>query len=417
MSLIILFFWLSRVLTISFDSNVLRLGVPVFMLSLLFIFLMINKRSLTIFLKTTFAKNYLALFLISLISSAIAFYNGMPVMSSLAELMKLLLMGGFFFLGFILCLYNKKSVALGALTAAIFIHISCGIIGYFLGVGIIIDDVLRPTGITGRVNILANIALFSCVFYGIRCFLESKNRWFLFYISFSSFVLILLSGTLKNLISLFGAYAVYVFLSSKNKIKSVFFFIIIALPCIYAVIFYTPIGDRLIETALAGVNVEVEEGEKLESSLQWRVLHWKLLLDDWFGRFFYQGSGIGQAVNMNALKISDGKGYSAHSDWLKYFVELGPILFSLFIYYHYKLVKPLYDSSKEGAALESATFYSFIALVIAMLAGPVYFTVCFFYFFWLILGVIAGNGYVNSHKAQVDNRQAKPLQSAEIDVP
>ncbi|WP_158089093.1 O-antigen ligase family protein [Cognaticolwellia mytili] len=312
--------------------------------------------------------------------------------------MKILLMGGFFFLGFILCIYNKTSVALGTLTFVIFVHISCGIIGYFLGVGIIIEDVLRPTGITGRVNILANIALFSCVFYGIRCFLENKNRWLLFYISFSSFILILLSGTLKNIISLFGAYVVYVFLSSKNKIVSAFFFIILALPLTYLVIFYTPIGERLIETAIAGVNVEVEEGEKLESSLQWRVLHWKLLLDDWIGRFFFQGSGIGQAVNMNALKISDGKGYSAHSDWLKYLVELGPIFFSVFIYYHYKLVKPLYVASREGAALESATFYTFIALVIAMLAGPVYFTVCFFYFFWLVLGVIAGKRYLKPEK-------------------
>jgi hypothetical protein len=315
-------------------------------------------------------------------------------MSSLIELMKVLLMGGFFFLGFILCLYNKRSIALGCITAAIFVHVTCGIVGYFLGFGIVIEEVLRPTGITGRVNILANIALFSCVFYGIRCFFEKKNRWFLFYISASSFVLILLSGTLKNLISLFGAYIVYTLLSSKHKLRTILALIFIAVPLGYVVIFYTPIGDRLVETALAGVNVEVEEGEKLESSLQWRVLHWKLLLDDWLGRFTYQGSGIGQAVNMNALKIGAGQGYSAHSDWIKFWVELGPILFSVFVYLHYKLVKPLYSASVKGASLESATFYAFIALVIAMLAGPVYFTVCFFYFFWLVLGIIAGDAYM-----------------------
>lgn len=395
MSLIILFFWLSRVLTISVDNNMLRLGVPLFMLSLLFIFLIINTRSLPIFIKSDYAKNYLAIFLICCLSSVIAFINHMPVLSSLIELMKILLMGGFFFLGFILCLYNKRSIALGCITAAIFVHVTCGIVGYFLGFGIIIEEVLRPTGITGRVNILANIALFSCVFYGVRSFFEQKNRWFLFYISASSFVLILLSGTLKNLISLFGAFIVYALLSSKHKLRMILALIFIALPLGYVVIFYTPIGDRLIETALAGVNVEVEEGEKLESSLQWRVLHWKLLLDDWLSRFTYQGSGIGQAVNMNALKITEGQGYSAHSDWIKFWVELGPILFTIFVYLHYKLVKPLYNASVKGASLESATFYAFIALVIAMLAGPVYFTVCFFYFFWLVLGIIAGDNYLN----------------------
>ena len=404
MSYIILFFWLTRVLTISIDNGILRLGIPVFMLSLLFIFLMINKRALPAFFNSGYSKSYFAIFLIALISSVVAYINNMPIIYSLVELMKLLLMGGFFFLGFVLCLFGKRAVALGSLSVVIFIHIACGIVGYFLGFGAIVEDVLRPTGITGRVNILANIALFSCVFYGVRFFLEQRHRWFFFYLSASSFLLIVLSGTLKNLISLLGVAVIYVFLSSKQKLLTLSLLFVLGIPILYTVIFYTPIGERLIETLTAGVNIEVQEGEKLESSLQWRVLHWKLLFDDWYSRFFFQGAGYGQEVNMNGLKLSTGVGYSAHSDWLKYWVELGPVLFVLFVFSHYKLVKPLYIASLDGKPLETSVFYSFIALVIAMLAGPVYFTVCFFYFFWLVLGIIAGDKYFALSRAS--NRQS-----------
>lgn len=378
----------------------LRLGIPVFMLSLLFIFLMINKRAFPAFFNSPYSKSYFAIFLLATISCGVAYTNHMPIMYSLIELMKLLLMGGFFFLGFVLCLFGKRDVALGSLSVVIFIHITCGVVGYFLGFGTIVEDILRPTGITGRVNILANIALFSCVFYGVRFFLEQRYRWFFFYLSTSSFLLIVLSGTLKNLLSLLGVAVIYAFLSSKRKLLTIFLLLCFGVPTLYAVIFYTPIGDRLIETLTAGVNVEVQEGEKLESSLQWRVLHWKLLLDDWYGRFFIQGAGFGQEVNMRGLKLSTGVGYSTHSDWLKYWLELGPVLFMLFVFFHYKLVKPLYIASLKGNSLAASTFYSFIALVIAMLAGPVYFTVCFFYFFWLVLGVVAGNNYLSSRKKE-----------------
>ncbi|WP_448552151.1 O-antigen ligase family protein [Thalassotalea montiporae] len=400
MSGVILFFWFLRVVTISFDSSILRLGVPVFLLSLTLLFVIINRGALVSFLKSPITRSYLGLFGIALVSTAIAFLNSMPLASSLSELMKLMLMGAFLFLGFILTLYGKRHIALFTLSFAIFLHISIGLFGYFLGLGVEVEEVFRPIGITGRVNILANIALFSCVFFTVRWLMESRHRGFFLYMAVISFALIIASGTLKNIISLAGVIGIYVILSSKRKFLAIFTCFILAVPTSYIVVMHTPIGDRIVETFVAGVDLEVEEGQKLESSFQWRVLHWKLLLDDWYARFRYKGAGFGQEVNMNALKLPSGQGYSAHSDWVKYWVELGPVLFTIFVFLHYRLVKPLYQAKGPESSIEKATLYTFLAMLIAMLAGPVYYTISFFYFFWLLMGIIAGQQWLRNSEQE-----------------
>lgn len=400
MSYLILLFWFSRVLTISIDEVVLRLGVPAFLLSLMLIFALINRQALPLFFKSKIVRAYIGLLLVALISTGVGFLNRMPLNFSAAELMKFLLMGGFLFLGFVLTVYGKRHIALLTLSVAIFIHITLGFFGYFFGLGLEVEDVFRPIGITGRVNILANIALFSCVYYTVRWLMEGENRAFLLYMAVVSFSLIIASGTLKNLISLVGVIGVYVLLSTKRKFLAIFTCIALAVPTSYVVVMHTPIGDRIVETFVAGVDLEVEEGQKLESSFQWRVLHWKMLLDDWYARFKLTGSGFGQETNMNALKLPSGQGYSAHSDWVKYWVELGPILFCLFAFLHYKLIRPLFVESGRSNSIEKATFYTFIAMLIAMLAGPVYYTVSFFYFFWLLMGVVVGQAWLRENNLE-----------------
>lgn len=374
MSLIILSLWYLRVMTISIDNAALRLGVPVIILALILIFTCINAKALPQVFRSKEFKYYCCILVVLIGSILVAYLNGMPIGSSFAALTKFMLMGGFFVLGFILALYGKERIALFLMTSTIIWHLLAGIIAYLLGIGKEIEGVLRPTGIAGRVNVLANLALFATVFYGARAFLEKNNRYALVFIAFLGLCMIFFSGTLKNVISLFGAVAIYVFLGSNRKFLTATLFIAIFIPALLALAIYTPIGDRLVEAFVAGIDLEVEEGEKLESSLQWRVLHWKLLIDDWMARFFWQGAGFGQISNMNALKTPEGIGYVAHSDWVEFWVELGPVLFSLVLFFHFKLVTPTYKMSKQGDPLAFGLFFALIAQCIAMLAGPVYFS-------------------------------------------
>jgi len=373
------------------------------MLSMMLIFIFINRGAIQIFIKTDNYKSFVIIFSIVFCSALIGIYNQFPITQSISLLLKFLLMGSFMFLGFVMVLYGKRQMALVVFAIAIIIHLHAGIVGYFLDVGVIKDDVFRPTGMTGRVSILANIALFSCIFYGVRAILSNRNRVFSIYIALISFTTIIMCGTLKNLAALLGAVGVFAILSAKRKVLTIFIILFVSIPTMYVLVFYTPIGERIIEAFVAGVEIEVEEGEKLESSLQWRVLHWKLLLDDWYARFFWHGSGLGQEVNMNALKLTSGKGFSAHSDWIKFFIELGPILFCYFVYMHIKLVKPIYEQSKSREPFDTALFYTFVSMVIAMLAGPVYDTVSFFYCFWFLLGISSGQHVMMNRDNKIIN--------------
>jgi len=380
-----------RVLTIAVDNQVLRFGVPLFLLALIFIFVLINHRTLPILWKSTSFKYFIFLLFTLMCSIGVAYLNHLPLMASISALLKFLLMGGFFVLGFILSLYGKHKIALFLVASTILCHLLAGFFGYFFGIGQVISDVLRPTGIAGKVNILANLALFTCMFYGARAFYEDKNKLALFSIAFFALVMIFMSGTLKNVISLVGAIGVYALLGSKRKFLTISLIIFFVLPMLVALAIYTPIGDRIMEAFVAGIDMDVEEGEKLESSLQWRILHWKLLLDDWYSRFAILGAGFGQVGNMNALKTPSGVGFQAHSDWVQFWVELGPVIFVLFIWGHVKMLMPLYRQSRAGNSLALGLFFAFVSQVIAMLAGPVYFSVSFFYYFWLLFGIVSAN--------------------------
>jgi hypothetical protein len=398
MGIVIFTLWFLRSMTISVDSPILRYGVPVALLSSIALFAIINRRTLPALFKTDAFRHYLFLLFTLVISVGVAYKNGLPIGSSISAMMRFLLMGGFLVLGFILTVYGKYKIALAIITLSMFIHLAVGVIGYFFGLGDEIHGVFRPTGLTGRVNILANLALFAVMFYGVRGVFENKHKPLLIGMMLLGLVMIFLSGTLKNVVALVGTIGFYTLLGSQRKLLTIFLLLILGLPTLYALTVYTPIGDRLTEAFIAGVDLDIEEGQKLESSLQWRILHWKLLIDDWLARYLYTGAGFGQVGNMNALKTSSGEGFVAHSDWIQFLVELGPILFIAFVYGHYKLLQPVYRAAKSGDAFALALFFAFISQCIAMLAGPVYFSVSFFYYFWILLGIYAAKDYLAKRK-------------------
>lgn len=378
-------------MTISVDNSLLRLGVPLLLLSFIFVFILINKKSLPLLLKTSSFQYYLAILCILLCSVGVAYKNSLPLMDSISAMLRFLLMGGFFVLGFILAIYGKQKTAMFFVASTIICHMLSGIIGYFFGLGDVIHGVLRPTGLTGKVNILANLALFSALFYGIQAFFGRENRVVLTSIAFLALIMIFFSSTLNNVISFVGAIGLYILLGAKRKFLTISLSVFIGIPLVIGLALYTPIGDRMMEAFNAGIDIEVEEGQKLESSLQWRILHWKLLIDDWSQRFFIFGAGFGQVSNLNALKSPSGEGFVAHSDWIQFLVELGPVLFILFIWAHFKMIRPLYRQARAGDAIALALFFAFVSQCIAMLAGPVYFSLSLFYYFWLLFGVFSAS--------------------------
>ncbi|MEZ9628234.1 O-antigen ligase family protein [Vibrio breoganii] len=277
----------------------------------------------------------------------------------------------------------------------ILIHMIVAIIGYPLGLGKEYGGVYRPHGIAGTVNILSNLALFSSAYFGVKFVYKRKLDINLF-ILISSFIVVFISGTLKNVLVLMVLPVIYVVLNSKNKVKSILFVILIFIPLAYLFIINTAISERMNEVISSGIDVQATQGDQLGSSAAWRVLHWKLLLMDWWNNYTLNGSGIGQVVYMNALKTIKGTGFDAHSDWIGFFVELGPVLFLSFAYFNLRFLYNIFTIPRSSNSSVDALFFAFISLLVSMSFGPVVYSVAYFYLFWALYGLESKHKNVNS---------------------
>lgn len=127
-----------------------------------------------------------------------------------------------------------------------------------------------------------------------------------------------------------------------------------------------------------------------ENSLQWRLLHWSLLLSRWREEYFWFGAGIGQDIALSTLRTLDDAGYSAHNEFIAFVIEFGlagTILASLMLARVWRQNNArLYVRSH--ANLFRHTMLIFV--LISALVAPVFATGAIQYYTPLLLGVLSG---------------------------
>jgi hypothetical protein len=346
------------------------------------------------------------LFILSFLSVSVGLFNGFSFINALSFSSKFLMIIFIFISSFYLGMYMNKKYFQITISIILYLHVCAGIIFYFLGYGEIIDDILRPIGLFEYPNHLANITSFSFFFFLIF-YIETKKvfSFHIFGIIFS-FLLIILSASLKNLLVLFPVLLMYFFL--KKGFKGIIYFISLIVPLIILILILFPdlsVFQRLSELSLNSLEYEVKTGEKLESSFQWRMLHWSLLVKDWWSNYLYFGGGLGQSVNMNGLKMPNGDGFAPHSDIIRFIIEYGIVFATIFFFIMIKF----YMLFKENMKTYNTPNYIFIFLIyinfiLSGFGGNVFYTLAFIYLFWMYVGFFEGNKYyyfINNRKGKI----------------
>lgn len=255
---------------------------------------------------------------------------------------------------------------------------------YLLGMGSVeVGGVERLTGFVSQTDLISNSAslllLLSVGAYFSDLFLE-RYRWvFLGFVCLSLLALVL-SSTLKNI---FIAIPLVLLLMGRlgklrfGKLVAVFPLVLVVLLGVDLDRIY----DRIDELFDTGIYIG-EEGEHLGNSMNWRLLQWSLVLKDWVDRFLFFGSGIGQVVNMRALQTDDGRGFSAHNDFVSFLAEFGLVGFAIFFYLHVVLYLAISGANSTGKTLR----VSYLMLVLCAFFGPMYYTIPWLYMLPFLIG-------------------------------
>lgn len=333
--------------------------------------------------------------LIGLVWTGVAFANGFDPIRSAGALLRLVLM-------FVVYHALRRAAGRNATGFAewcgffvLFLHISAGLIKYYLGLDDVVGDVIRPSGLAGHPNTLSNIAFFGALIASAYLFagrfhaaVPVKAYGVLLVLSFW---MIVVSGTLKNLLVLVPALVVVTLSTGRIKSSRVVATLAFSIAIIALAWWFEPIQLRIVEALAAGIDLSVSEGERLGSSFQWRILQWKLLINDWIANYFWFGSGTGQVGSMQGLADESGIAYSAHSDLVTFLVELGFVGFLAFSVANFAIGKELgrARSNREDGVPVVAIF---VSLWMMGLGGNVFYSAAYTYLLWFYAGLNRGIG-------------------------
>jgi hypothetical protein len=391
----------AKVLLIGLQTPLTQLGIPVILLGVVTAMLLLSPAARDALQGFRSAVPLGALLLMLMVPVLIGVVNGFPAGDGAIAYLRIVLMLATATGAYLCTAFGLGREVYLVLAATLAIHVIAALALYPIGVGFEIGGVLRPTGITNRPQLISNIAGFAIIVgLGEMLFVSRRVTPGGLVLLLLGVVFVLLSATLKNFIAVVVVSALMA-ASVRSRHRVLIFSGVAVL--LAAVVAYSlvalPIGERLADAAQAGVTADVAQGDKLESSLMWRVLHWKLLLEDWYRRFFWTGAGLGQVGNMDALKTDSGDGYIAHSDWIGLFVETGPLLFcaiGLCLFWVYRKVSTL---AAAGCPECGVAKFGFLLFVLMSVVGNVFYSAAFAYQFWLLLGYAEGQSFLaNSNR-------------------
>ena len=388
---IFLLLFLLKVLLIGVDNFIGRFALPALIMMLVFGMLLFSRSAVVSLDGLGFVRPTLLMLTVFLVSAICGVVMGMPVQDAATACLRAFTMALVLIGAYLSTLYGLQKMAEVVLLAAVVIHVGAALVLYPFGVGEEVGGYFRPSGIAGSTQLVANIAAFGVVLYAARLMCGGKNdRTVAIIVIALSATFVVVGLTLKNFIAVSAIVFLMVWRNqSRHRVLiSIAGVMILAATATYALV-ALPIGERLAEVAQGGVDLDVVQGDKLESSLMWRLLHWSLLVQDWYDRFLVTGAGFGQVQNMRGLKTYFGDGYIAHSDWVGLFVELGPVLFVVFALSLARIYGVAKSAAVAGHLEYQGVRYSLLLFILMALAGNVFYSVAFAYLFWFALGLVA----------------------------
>lgn len=334
--------------------------------------------------------------LILFVSIFISSFNDLIVSDSIETFLKFFIIYSSLNLGLICGEKIERKSYFKVIYYSLFAHILLGILLSKFGFVHEVHGVERIIGISGGVQIYANLIsfLFVLSYYLLFYKVDFVPRRFLIIAIITCIIAFVMSNTLKNFaVSILLISAPY-FFDKKRFFKFLLFSLFILIPLVVISFPYLKelsLFERVQLIYDAGLSTQLAPGEKLESSLIWRLIHWKLLLADWFENYFLFGSGVGQSVNMNALVTANGNGFEAHSDIVTFVVEFGLILTPIVVF---MMFYPLYNSwklaisNKDDVAI--CVLFACLSSFIASFFGNVFYSLANIYYLWFFVGWTLG---------------------------
>ncbi|MGL1835162.1 hypothetical protein ACKVEX_16380 [Rhodocyclaceae bacterium SMB388] len=334
------------------------------------------------------------------ISVFIASLNELPVSVSLEAWMRLVI-ALVFFTGGLLVPEQSRWRFIKALMLVLVLHALVGITFYFAGQAPVIQGIPRASGALTP-NVFANmmtVALFLSFSIMMDRVHVTPNLRRLAFFSFLVFLLALtLGATLKNIIVVAPILFLLFWTNSKSGLFGSKGLVGVVLVCtvIAAFLLYEPIATRAIETIDKGVHLSsLAAGEK-PTSLQWRLMHWLALLEEWQDSYLLLGAGIGQTRSLGGIRAqSGGEGTMAHGDWVSFAIEYGvllaPFVVSFFACVGFYIKKSRFLDQFGRRTLGAV----FIGICLLMIGGNVFFSAGFLYVFWFLFGLLILNRPVN----------------------
>lgn len=375
-----------KIVFISFEGFFIGAGIPFLMLGLMFL-MFLSVRGLYASVLSVGVFFWVVVFNFILFwSFFVGFLLGTYSVESLGVLNKFVFFQALVLLGMLSVHLGKEKELSFSLFVLAFMHVIGGILGPLFGVGAEeIDGVTRYHGISGKINTLANLALFSAIYYFVQY--HEKRLWRFLIIALLAISVIFFTGTLKNIL-IFSLILPFLVLRGKK----IFIYIPALIFLGVGVSFYMSehllsVFGRFSQLYETGVSFDISRGEKVGNSFNWRILHWRLLWDDWVGKSPFLGVGLGGYLSLNGLVTTSGVVFDPHNDWLKLLLEFGIFGWLFLVAIVLKIGRFLYKFSAENCDAK-ALYFAFLGLCLAMFAANVIFSLAFFYFFLPMLGAV-----------------------------
>jgi len=386
-----------RLFTLNIDLPGFSLIAPLLLGGLFVIHLVQNESPCRMLaLKSPLILNNFKMLLLFLASVIVAYMSGIGLSESIATLLRCFLIFLLCYFGYVHGFCNVGNL-LQKWLIAILIALNLAAITSLVGIGKveIVDDIPRPVGLVGFSEVMSHLSLFSVLFSLYIILQERKSyciewRYLTYLLLFLSVLSLFLSSTLKNVLMLPPAILLLLWLSGfpvRRILRLSFAFFIVCLPAF--IYLGAATIERIESTFIAGIDLELNEGDAVQSSLGFRIVHWKLLLTDWYNNYFYFGSGAGNVLNMKGFGYYRGLRLDAHSDIVKFICELGLVGMSFFTYLLVKLLvylkRILPHSHMAGFCICCIITFSIIAS-----SGKVFYSAFNLYLLSILIGYSFG---------------------------
>ncbi len=385
-----------RILTLNIASPLIGYITPLLLIALFFLHLPKKTSIGNAALVSPISMINYGMLLLFFFSIMVAMSNGMNYLSSIGYFFRYLVIFCLCYFGYVSAiryqLYEpQKWVLIILITVNVFALLSL----FGIGKVELVDGIKRPVGLVGFSEVMSHLSMFSVIF-SLYLLLNEKNHynstWLIaIYILLALSLLSLISSsTLKNILLLPFSVLLLLFFAGRSLIQLIrilFLLIIIATPVVF--IFGDAFLQRAHEALSVGVDVGAEEGDVIGSSLIFRIVHWKLLLTDWYENYFYLGSGTDNVQNMKGFGHYKGLRLDAHSDFVKFVCELGVIGVSFFYLLYFRLIY-LLNRLRKSVPLAGFCLTIIITFSIVAIFGKVFYSAFNLYILSILIGYSFG---------------------------